>query len=200
MIQKLPLLKAKIPSTGEEICRIGLGTYKAFDVGEDVGKRKELQLVLSEFLNRGGTLIDSSPMYGSSEKVIGDLSSTVIDSPKHFVATKVWTTGEASGIEQMQSSMKKLQRQNIDLMQIHNLVDWKTQLKTLRKWKDQGLIKYIGAKTWSQYFLKFILSSPEIQFVIPATSRIEHLKDNMSTAFGELPSEKQRQQMVAQFI
>ena len=143
---KKDLVKAKIPSTGEELARIGLGTYRTFDVEGDAEKRKALSEVLKAFVDQGGTLIDSSPMYHSSEEVVGALSTATGLNAKLFMATKVWTSGKDAGLRQMNESFEKLGRAKgrLELMQIHNLVDWKTHLPQLRKWKEEGRVKYIG--------------------------------------------------------
>jgi diketogulonate reductase-like aldo/keto reductase len=99
---------------------------------------------------KGGKVIDSSPMYGSSEEVVGDLTNELGIQDYFFYATKVWTSGKQQGIEQMNESFKKMKRDRMDLMQIHNLVDWNTQLKTLREWKDKGKIKYIGITHYTE--------------------------------------------------
>lgn len=138
------MIKRKIPSSGEEIPCVGLGTSQAFDVGGDAQMRAQLAEVLKAFVDGGATLIDSSPMYGRSEKVIGDLSSDLGISDKLFGATKVWTTGTQSGIDQMEESMDLMKIRPMDLMQIHNLQDWETHMKTLRDWKEQGKVRYIG--------------------------------------------------------
>ncbi|MGW9686443.1 aldo/keto reductase [Flagellimonas sp. 2504JD1-5] len=143
----IPLAKIRtrnIPSTGEPLPIVGLGTWQTFDVGNSAQKRKVLTQVLSELNGLGGSVIDSSPMYGSSEKVVGDLTSNLAFQNKLFYATKVWTSGREAGIRQMEASMRKMQRKKIDLMQIHNLVDWKTHVKTLKTWKEEGKIKYWG--------------------------------------------------------
>lgn len=137
-------LEIAMPSTKESILRVGLGTYKVFDVGNDKTKRNELKKVLKAFHAGGGRLIDSSPMYGSSEKVLGDLSSELGLNDKFFMATKVWTHGANEGRQQIDSSFKLIKREKMDLFQIHNLMDWQTHLKTLRKMRDEGKIKYIG--------------------------------------------------------
>jgi diketogulonate reductase-like aldo/keto reductase len=137
-------LKARIPSTGEELLRVGLGTYKTFDVDDDASARKGLSSVLSAFVEGGGTLVDSSPMYGSAEEVVGDLSAQLRLNEKLFMATKVWISGKEAGIRQMNESFAKLKRQKLELMQIHNLLDWKLHLPVLRKWKEEGRIKYLG--------------------------------------------------------
>jgi diketogulonate reductase-like aldo/keto reductase len=138
------MLTRKIPSTGEALPVIGLGTWQTFDVGAGAKEREPLREVLAEFSRLGGTLIDSSPMYGNSEGVVGDLSSELQLRKKLFVATKVWTSGRAAGVRQMEDSLRKLQADPIDLMQVHNLVDVGTHLETLREWKKQGRVRYVG--------------------------------------------------------
>jgi diketogulonate reductase-like aldo/keto reductase len=133
-----------IPSSGERLPVIGLGTWQTFDVGADPALRAPLEAVLAEFVALGGKVIDSSPMYGSSEEVVGDLAGRLGLRPKLFVATKVWTSGRQSGIEQMNDSMRKLRADPIDLMQVHNLVDAATHLETLGGWKREGRVRYIG--------------------------------------------------------
>ena len=123
--------------------RIGLGTWQTFDVGRSESARAPLREVLAEFVRLGGTLIDSSPMYGRAEEVVGDLAVELGLREKLFVATKVWTSGKAAGIAQMEDSERKL-RGRIDLMQVHNLVDVDTHLETLRGWKAAGRIGAIG--------------------------------------------------------
>ncbi len=138
------LLQRAIPSSGELLPAIGVGTWRTFDVGESETERAPLTEVLENLVKRGGKVVDSSPMYGESEKVVGELSTRANLNDKLFMATKVWTNGEQSGIRQMNESFALLQRKQMDLMQIHNLVDWKTHIKTLRTWKEQGKIRYIG--------------------------------------------------------
>ena len=269
--------KRKIPSTGELLPIIGLGTWQTFDVGDDSEARVRLKSVLNEMQKLGGAMIDSSPMYGSSEKVVGDLSQKNNDPNDFFYATKVWTTGESQGIREMNASFEKMQRRQMDLMQIHNLLDWKTHLQTLRKWKEEGKIRYWGIThytdsshrqladvikaerpdfvqfnysirdrhaekfllptardygvatiinrpyetgslfrltkgkdlpdwaaefdidSWGQFFLKFILSHPDVTCVIPGTSKVKHVIDNMKAGYGRLLDEKGRERM-AEFI
>ena len=257
------MVKRIIPSTGELLPAIGLGTWQSFDVGES--KQSNLIPVLEELHKYGGRLIDSSPMYGRSETVIGNLTSKLESRNGFFYATKVWTTGRQACIDQMKSSMKTMQRENMDLMQIHNLLDWKTHLPVLREWKDAGIIKYVGIthyqdsrhdelartissekidfvqfnysidslhaekkllkvagekgvatlinrpfgegrlfekvkgkkipewcndfgiKTWSSFFLKFILSNPNVTCVIPATSDVRHAADNFYAGIEPIP-------------
>ncbi|HTT39887.1 MAG TPA: aldo/keto reductase [Burkholderiales bacterium] len=133
-----------IPASGEQIPVIGLGTYRAFDVGETQAARAALKEVLTLFIAHGGGLIDSSPMYGRAEGVVGDLSAELEIRDSLLLATKVWTSGRESGIRQMQDSFRLLRTPAMDLMQIHNLVDWRTHTATLRDWKHQGRVRYIG--------------------------------------------------------
>jgi diketogulonate reductase-like aldo/keto reductase len=267
-------LKRVIPSSGQKLCAVGVGTWQTFDVSESSAAREPLKEVLNILTAKGGSVIDSSPMYGRSEKVVGDLSTELKVNDKLFIATKVWTTGRENGIRQMNESFKLMKRKRIDLMQIHNLTDWETQLKTLRSWKTDGRLKYIGlthytnsaherlaeiiasekvdfiqinynlidrhaeekllplakakdvavlvnqpfesgslfqrvkgkripewaaefdCNSWAQFFLKYILSNPAVTCVIPGTSQPHHMLDNMGAAYGNLPTEKQRQEMV----
>lgn len=268
------ILKRVIHSSGEKIPAVGLGTWQTFDAGISPEERDPLRNVLKKLVERGGSVIDSSPMYGRSEQVVGDLSAELKLNDKLFLATKVWTTGEQEGIRQMNNSFSLLKRKTIDLMQIHNLVDWKIHLKTLNLWKEQGKIRYIGithytegaylsmedimkkhkldfiqlnyslasrraeerllplalekniavvvnqpfeegslfrmvkgkdlpewsqefdCTSWAQFFLKFILSHPAVTCVIPGTSKPNHMADNIAAAFGKLPSDHQREQMI----
>jgi diketogulonate reductase-like aldo/keto reductase len=260
-----------IPSTGETIPAIGLGTWQSFDVSSS-SNLESLKQVLSTMSTAGGKLIDSSPMYGRSEEIVGLLTEKEMPG-QFFYATKVWTQGREEGIRQMENSFRKFRRQVIDLMQIHNLVDWKTHLQTLHKWKEEGKIRYIGithytdsmhselAKiiraepidfvqfnysitdrhaeksllptateygvatlinrpfgegrlfdkvkgkalpssareygidSWSQFFLKFIISHPVVSCVIPATSNPLHAADNMKAGSDPLPDETARKKM-----
>jgi diketogulonate reductase-like aldo/keto reductase len=137
-------IKRAIPSSGEQLPVIGLGTYQAFDVGNDETARTALQQVLRDFVAKGGSVIDSSPMYGRAEGVVGDLSAQLSLRPSLFLATKVWTSGKDAGIRQMEESFRLMRTQTMDLMQIHNLVDWRTHTATLQAWKQQGKVRYIG--------------------------------------------------------
>jgi aryl-alcohol dehydrogenase-like predicted oxidoreductase len=138
------ILTRTIPSSGEAIPVIGVGTWQTFDVGAGAAERAPLQEVLRAFVALGGKVVDSSPMYGNSELVVGDLAAQLGLRPRLFVATKVWTSGKASGIDQMNDSMRKLRADPIDLMQVHNLVDAATHLDTLRGWKREGRVRYVG--------------------------------------------------------
>lgn len=135
-----PMRTRPIPSSKEQLPVIGLGTWQTFDVGSD---RAAVREVLAEFVQLGGRVVDSSPMYGRSETVLGDLAVDTGTRKQLFVATKVWTSGRAAGIAQMEDSERKL-RGKVDLMQVHNLVDADTHLATLREWKKAGRIRYIG--------------------------------------------------------
>jgi diketogulonate reductase-like aldo/keto reductase len=142
-------LKRAIPKTGELLHAIGLGTWQTFDVGGDANGRAVAREVLARFVKAGGQLVDSSPMYGSAESVVGDLVADLGVEKSLFLATKVWTSGRDAGIRQMEESMRRmraptLNQRAIDLMQVHNLTDVHTQLKTLREWKEQGRIRYLG--------------------------------------------------------
>ncbi|MFN0177161.1 MAG: aldo/keto reductase [Gemmatimonadales bacterium] len=260
------LATAPIPSTGERIPRIGLGTWQTFDVAPGAAnaaaRRRDLTETLRVFVESGATVIDSSPMYGASEQVVGDLLTAANARGRCFLATKVWTSGERRGVEQMEASIGKLRAGRLDLMQIHNLVDWRTHLKTLRAWKDAGRIRYLGithyqasaisdvaaivraerldfvqlnlsleepqAATdflqlcadrgvafianrpfggggafgrvrgkalppwageygidgWAQFFLKWVLSHPQVTCAIPGTGNPRHLTDNLGAARG----------------
>jgi diketogulonate reductase-like aldo/keto reductase len=138
------MLTRPIPQTKEPIPVIGLGTWQTFDVDNERAGLDQRKEVLRILLEAGGKVIDSSPMYGRAEAVVGNLLTEMKAHDRTFLATKVWTSGEAAGIAQMKSSAAKLQAPAIDLMQIHNLVDWRTHLRTLRAWKEQKKFRYIG--------------------------------------------------------
>jgi len=157
-----------IPSSGEPLPVVGCGTWRTFDVGSSPAARAPLAEVLRILFDAGGSVIDSSPMYGSSERVVGDVLNDMGARDRAFVATKVWTTGRAAGIAQMRESMALMRADPIDLMQIHNLVDWRTHLATLRDWKREGRVRYIGVThyTSSAYGeLEAILRAEALDFV-----------------------------------
>jgi diketogulonate reductase-like aldo/keto reductase len=267
-------VKKIIPSSGEKLSVIGLGTSRTFDVNAEQAVQSPLLDVMRAFFENGGQLIDSSPMYGSAEAVSGALLQALGKPPELFSATKVWTYGKREGIEQMQRSMQRLGVERIDLMQIHNLRDWQVQLETLLEWKAQRLVRYIGITTshgryhdeletilqnqpldfvqfsynianrdaeqrllpiahergiatlinrpyqrgslfrkvkgrplpewaseidcasWGQFFLKFIASHPDVTCIIPATSKLKHMVDNMAAGYGRLPDESMRKRMI----
>lgn len=139
-----------IPSTGEKLPCVGVGTWQTFNVGANEAERAPLKEVLQALIDKGGKVIDSSPMYGRSEAVVGDLSTALGLNDKLFIATKVWTSGRESGISQMNESLSLLRRKRIELMQIHNLLDWQTHLKTLRAWKEEGKVRYIGITHYTE--------------------------------------------------
>jgi diketogulonate reductase-like aldo/keto reductase len=158
-----------MPSTGEMLPAIGCGTWKTFDVGASVSERGPLSDVLRVMFEGGGSLIDSSPMYGRSEEVVGDL----VDLDKKpadgvFIATKVWTRGREAGAAQMSRSMALLKAKPLDLIQVHNLLDWRTHLATLRDWKAAGKVRYIGITHYSASAhadLEAVMRSESIGFV-----------------------------------
>ncbi len=267
------LVRRPIPRTGESLPVIGLGTWQTFDVGRAESKRAPLREVLREFVRLGGSVVDSSPMYGESEGVAGDLAAELGVQQQLFLATKVWTSGRDAGIRQMEQSFRRLRAQRIDLMQVHNLVDWRTHLATLRGWKEQGKVRYVGVThytegaygdlarvleteeldfvqlnysiaereaerkmlplaaerrmavlvnrpfaqaglfskvrgkplpvwaaefgcaSWAQFFLKFVISHPAVTCAIPATSKVQHLVDNMQAGVAPLPDAAMRERM-----
>jgi aryl-alcohol dehydrogenase-like predicted oxidoreductase len=133
-----------IPSSGEQLPVIGCGTYRGFDVAPGSAGFRQLPGVLDALFSAGGSMIDSSPMYGRAEAAVGSVLTDMTARDKAFIATKVWTRGRDDGIAQMEQSLALLKADRIDLMQVHNLVDWKTHLATLRAWKEAGRIRYIG--------------------------------------------------------
>jgi diketogulonate reductase-like aldo/keto reductase len=269
------IITKPVPKTGEPLPVIGLGTWQSFDVGAAHAAREPLRQVLSEFARLGGSVIDSSPMYGKSETVAGDLAAELVLREKLFIATKVWTTGRDAGVRQMNESFRRLRTQRMDLMQVHNLVDYRVHLSTLRQWQEQGRVRYlgvthytasaheelarvlaaeeldfvqlnyslaereaekrllplaaerriavlvnrplaagglfskvrgkslppwtkeIGCASWAQFFLKFVISHPAVTCAIPATSKLDHLLDNMQAGFGTMPDVKTRQRMAS---
>lgn len=266
-----------IPKTGEQIPVIGMGSSITFDVGTDTRARADRVRVLEEFFRHGGGMIDSSPMYGSSEVVIGHCLKQIKNTGSLFSATKVWIIGKQFGINQMNKSLSLWDLPRFDLMQIHNMLSWETHLETLKEWKQEGRIRYIGITTshgrrheeleaalkkedfdfvqftynildreaeqrllplaaergiaviinrpfrrgdlfgytigkalpewareldchnWAQFLLKFIVSHPAVTCAIPATSRVDHMTENMGAGFGKLPDAKTRQRMIQYF-
>jgi diketogulonate reductase-like aldo/keto reductase len=157
-----------IPASGEMLPVVGLGTYQSFDVGSAASERDPLKEVLRLFLQQGGKLVDSSPMYGASESVVGDLAAGLGIADRMFMATKVWTTGREAGIRQMEDSLRRMKVERMDLMQIHNLLDWKTHLATLKQWKAAGRIRYIGITHYhsgAYAELERLMKSKEFEFV-----------------------------------
>lgn len=273
-------LKRAIARTGESVCAVGLGTWQVFDVANDHAARAQARETLRVFAELGGEVVDSSPMYGSSETVTGDLAAELQLHKRLFMATKVWTQGREAGIQQMRDSIKKLRsslKGPLDLMQIHNLVDTATHLTSLRSWKKEGLVRYlgvthyhagahadlekairsadvdfmqvnysiaepqaeqrllsaalesgvaviinrpfaegamfarvkgkplppfaadIGAKSWAQLFLKWIIAHPAVTCVIPGTRSPVHVADNLGAATGVLPEASMRRRIAEHF-
>jgi len=163
------MITRPIPSSGEAMPVIGLGTSQVFDVGADERARQPLRTVLQAFVEAGGKIIDTSPMYGNAEAVTGDLVAAAGVRPRIFLATKVWTSGRESGIAQMRRSAELLKSPIIDLIQIHNLQDWRTHLATLRAMKAEGKIRYIGITHYTTGALselaRILATEPGIDFV-----------------------------------
>jgi diketogulonate reductase-like aldo/keto reductase len=269
------MLTRPIPSTGVPLPAVGCGTWQAFDVGLSPTERAALSDVLAALFGAGGSVIDSSPMYGRAEAVVGELLAEAPAREKAFIATKVWTRGRAEGVAQMERSMALLKTRQIDLMQVHNLVDWRTHLATLRNWKAEGRIRYLGVThytssaydeleavlrsetldfvqvnyslqerdaerrilplaaergiavlvnrpfgsgalirrvmhrefpplaaelgctSWAQLLLKFVLGHPAVTCVIPATSKPEHMRDNVRAGEGIMPDHGLRERIAA---
>jgi diketogulonate reductase-like aldo/keto reductase len=270
--QASPVLLRVIPSSGETIPAIGLGTWITFNVGDDPALREECAAVMAAFFENGGRMIDSSPMYGSSQPVIG-YGLRKLGAPLVFSADKVWTSSD--GPEQIEQSRRYWGVPRFDLLQVHNLLSWQDHLKTLYAMKDAGHVRYIGittsegrrqdlfeeimrretldfvqltynivdreaeerllplaqdrgmavivnrpfrqgdltrdlegealptwaaeigAATWAQFILKFILAHPAVTVAIPATSRVDHVRENLGAATGLLPDENMRRRMAA---
>ncbi|HEX6114114.1 MAG TPA: aldo/keto reductase [Geminicoccaceae bacterium] len=269
-----PALTRAIPSTGEQLPVIGMGTWITFNVGDDEALRAERAEVVRTFFERGGAVIDSSPMYGTSEEVIGHCLARIGHEGPLFAATKVWTPLKWFGPDQMEESRELWGVKRFDLMQIHNLLSWPGHLETLLEDKAAGRIRYLGVTTshgrrhdeleqamatqpldfvqftynildreaearllplaaergqavlinrpfrqkqlfrlfeqhplpdwaseidcanWAQFLLKFIVSHPAVTCAIPATSRVDHMAENMGALYGRLPDQAMRERMV----
>jgi aryl-alcohol dehydrogenase-like predicted oxidoreductase len=138
------MIRRPIQGSGELLPVIGLGTWRTFDVGRAESERAPLREVLGEFVRLGGRVVDSSPVYGRAEQLVGDLAAELGAHRQLFLATKVLARGREAGVRQMEESLRRLRVQRLDLMQVHNLSDWRTQLGTLRRWKAEGKVRYIG--------------------------------------------------------
>ena len=273
--QDTAIRTSTIPATGEAIPAVGMGTWITFNVGDDTRARDQRTEVLRNFFEQGGGMIDSSPMYGSSEEVIGYGLDKLGPQEGLFSATKVWTPLGDDAEKQVSTSERLWGVKPFDLMQVHNLVSWREHLETLREMKEQGRIRYIGVTTshgrrhaelerimesqpidfvqltynvldrapeqrllplaqergiavianrpfqrgglfnryqekplpdwisefdavnWAQFFLKFIISHPALTCAIPATSRVDHMLENMGALHGRLPDPDMRQRMAA---
>lgn len=170
------MLTKPIPSTGEPMPVVGLGTWPVFDVGTDEAARRPLREVVRLLVEAGGTMIDTSPMYGRSEGVTGDIVAEASLRDRVFLATKVWTSGRERGIEQMARSARLLRATVIDLMQIHNLVDWRTHLATLRGMKEDGRLRYIGITHYTTGSL------PELARILESEDGIDFVQCGYSLA------------------
>ena len=264
-----------IPSSSEReaLPVIGMGTWNTFDAGSSAEERAPLLDVLKAFYEAGARAIDSSPMYGQAERTTGDLVQQLGRQSETFYATKVWTSGRDKGVAQIEQSMRLLRTRSLDLLQIHNLLDWRTHSGTLRQLQEDGKVRYRGithysvaahedmekvlrseqfdfaqfnysiatrdaerrllpfcqahgiavlinrpfeegalftqvrarqlpayaaefdCTSWAQFFLKYIVSHPAVTCVIPATSRVTHMRDNVEAGFGKLPDPKMRERM-----
>ena len=268
------MLTRAVPGTAERLPVIGMGSWITFDVGKDRELRDDRVKVLQTFFEMGGSIVDSSPMYRSSQEIIGYSLERVPDKRALFSATKVWTWLQSRGAGQMEESRRLWGVERFDLMQIHNLLNWKGHLETLLAYKSEGRIRYIGVTTshgrrhdtmekimaeqpidfvqltynildrkaerrllplaaerglavianrpfrrgylfdyfardplpewarefdcanWAQFFLKFIVSHPAVTCAIPATSRVDHMQENMGALYGRLPDQKMRERMI----
>jgi len=158
-----------VPSSGESLPCVGLGTWQQFDVGpNETEKRAALKEVLRRLVDLGASVVDSSPMYGRSEQALGALSAELGLTDDIFGATKVWTRGKQDGIQQMERSMERMHQRPMDLMQVHNLIDWQTHLDTLQSWKEEGKVRYVGVTHYTLGAfdeLASIIQSRDIDFV-----------------------------------
>ncbi|MEO5719014.1 MAG: aldo/keto reductase [Chthoniobacterales bacterium] len=174
------LLRA-IPSSGEKIPAVGLGTSQTFDVGKSPNERGPLREVLRRFVQLGGKVVDTSPMYGRAEEVVGDLTRELKLRDSLFLASKVWTTGKQEGIDSIERTRSRLQTKRLDLMQVHNLVDLETQLAALRAWKEEGRIRYLGITHYVES------SFPEVDKIL-RREKLDFLQINYS--IGERGAEE----------
>lgn len=157
------MLTRPIPTTGEEIPAVGLGTWIGFDIGHDEEDRASRTDVLNALFNTGGTVIDSSPMYGRAEEVTGDLLAAMGARDRGFLATKVWTRGREEGRRQIEDSFRLMRTERMDLFQIHNLLDWRVHLETLRELKQAGRVRYIGITHYTSAALPDIARAIEAE-------------------------------------
>ncbi len=268
-----PILSKVIPSTGEKIPAIGMGTWITFNVGKNQSARDERVRILDAFFKYGGAMIDSSPMYGSAEEVVGYCLGKLDYKAQLFSATKVWTPLSFYGKSQINSAHKLWGVEKFDLLQIHNLLSWESHLETLLQMKSEKKLRYVGittshglrhgemekimktqpidfiqltynvldrepenrllplasekkiavianrpyqrgdlfsqfstkplpnwatdikCKSWAQFFLKFVISHPDVTCAIPATSQLAHMQENMDAGLGEMPDADIRRKM-----
>jgi aryl-alcohol dehydrogenase-like predicted oxidoreductase len=267
------MLTRPIPSGDERLPVVGLGTYSVFDVESTPAQLAARREIVDLLLDAGGSVIDTSPMYNRSEKVIGDIIAGGAPRDAMFIATKVWTDGSDAGVEQMAQSARLMKTDVIDLMQVHNLRGTAVHMRSIRELQESGKIRYSGlthyrasalealeeavrehrpqflqinyslgereadrrllplaqdlgigviinrpyqagglfdavrgrdlpdwarefAATWGQFFLKFIIAHPAVTCVIPATSKPQHMRDNLAAGFGKLPDSAARKRMI----
>ena len=184
------MIQRTIASSGEKVPAVGMGTWQTFDPPDlSAASLRPLEEVLRVFSDAGGRVVDSSPMYGSSERVTGLLSQRLGVNEKLFIATKVWTSGESQGTRQMERSLSELRRERLELMQVHNLVDWRTQLRTLRRWKDAGRLKYIGVTHYQRSAfdeLERIMKQERVDFVqLPYSIAMRAAEDRLLPVAAE---------------
>jgi diketogulonate reductase-like aldo/keto reductase len=275
LAKPIDVITKAIPSSGEAIPVIGLGSWITFNVGNDTVARDACAEVMRNFFNAGGRMIDSSPMYGSSQEVIGYGLTKLGKTSQVFSADKVWISSGSAAPDQMETSRKHWNVERFDLMQVHNVLSWQEHLPTLFDMKKAGQIRYVGITTshgrrhrdiehimrkhaidfvqitynirdreveqrilplaqergiavianrpfrqsalidwakrhplpawaveidcanWAQFLLKFIVSHPVVTCAIPATSRVDHVLENMGAATGRLPDQATRKRMIA---
>lgn len=266
-----------IPATGEALPVIGLGTYQALDVEDTPTATAPLEPVIRALVDAGGSVIDSSPMYGNAETISGVLTERLALRHQVFLATKVWTTGREAGIRQMDQSFARMRTARMDLMQVHNLQDWATHQKTLQAWKAEGRVRYVGithyhsgaygelarlmktkqwdfvqfnyslgereaedtllplardlgiavianrpfaqgslfsrargrdlpswaadidCTSWATFFLKWIVSHPAVTCAIPASRKLDHMRQNVAAGQGRMPDAAMRERMARAF-
>lgn len=178
-----PMIRRPIPASGERLPVVGVGTWQTFDVGRDPADRAQLAEVLRILFAAGGSVIDSSPMYGRAEEVVGDLLAAAGTRGEAFLATKVWTEGAAAGRAQIAESFRLLRAKTIDLLQVHNLVDWRTQLASLREMKQAGRIRYLGLTHYTTAAfgeLEDILRTEPVDFLqIPYSIAVRRAEDRI---------------------
>lgn len=273
--QAAGLIERVIPSSGEKLPIIGLGTARVYDVEANDPKLAELRATVKTFVDQGGKVIDCSPTYGNAEGVVGRLVNELGARDKVFYATKISTEGEKAGMDQVNTALKQWNTSRFDLLQVHNMKDFPTQIRTIRRLKDEGKVRYVGvttsfprdydryvellktekldfmqinyslmqpdsdkrvlptaqdrglavlvnrpfalagtfrkvkgkklpewaaefgAKTWAQFFLKFVVSHPAVTCAIPGTDKPEYMTDNLGAATGPMPDAKMRARMLA---
>jgi len=182
------MLTRPIPRTGERLPAVGLGTWQTFDVEGD-REREPLLEVLRRLFAAGGRVIDSSPMYGRAESAVGDLVARLSPAPAPFLATKVWTQGREAGEAQMRESFRRMRTARMDLMQVHNLVDWRTHLATLRRWKEEGKIRYLGITHYAPSAfeeMERILRQERVDFVqLPYSAGVREAESRLLPAAAE---------------